>query len=41
MEKIFLFLFVVIVNRFKVPYPTLYASESENKDAKLFNCVQV
>ncbi|KAK7843391.1 microsomal glutathione s-transferase 3 [Quercus suber] len=27
--------------RFKVPYPTLYALESENKDAKLFNCVQV
>ncbi|XP_030953195.1 microsomal glutathione S-transferase 3 [Quercus lobata] len=26
--------------RFKVPYPTLYASESENKEAKLFNCVQ-
>ncbi|XP_059451607.1 uncharacterized protein LOC132182389 [Corylus avellana] len=26
--------------QFKVPYPTLYASESENKDAKLFNCVQ-
>ncbi|KAK4602799.1 hypothetical protein RGQ29_011698 [Quercus rubra] len=26
--------------RFNVPYPTLYASESENKEAKLFNCVQ-
>ncbi|GMY12792.1 microsomal glutathione S-transferase 3 [Fagus crenata] len=26
--------------KYKVPYPTLYASESENKDAKLFNCVQ-
>ncbi|GMH10251.1 hypothetical protein Nepgr_012092 [Nepenthes gracilis] len=26
--------------RFKVLYPTLYASESETKDAKLFNCVQ-
>ncbi|KAL0014883.1 hypothetical protein SO802_001952 [Lithocarpus litseifolius] len=26
--------------RFHVPYPTLYASESENKEAKLFNCVQ-
>uniref|UniRef100_A0A0D6R2N6 Glutathione S-transferase 3, mitochondrial n=1 Tax=Araucaria cunninghamii TaxID=56994 RepID=A0A0D6R2N6_ARACU len=26
--------------RYKVPYPTLYAIESENKDAKLFNCVQ-
>ncbi|XP_061347946.1 uncharacterized protein LOC133293383 isoform X2 [Gastrolobium bilobum] len=27
-------------NRYKVFYPTLYASESENKDAKLFNCIQ-
>ncbi|KAM4124282.1 hypothetical protein ACB094_01G218900 [Castanea mollissima] len=26
--------------RFNVPYPTLYALESENKEAKLFNCVQ-
>ncbi|KAL4196863.1 hypothetical protein AMTRI_Chr04g248370 [Amborella trichopoda] len=26
--------------RYKVFYPTLYAVESENKDAKLFNCVQ-
>ncbi|WRX31347.1 Membrane-associated [Theobroma cacao] len=26
--------------RYKVGYPTLYAVESENKDAKLFNCVQ-
>ncbi|CAN6478536.1 unnamed protein product [Victoria cruziana] len=26
--------------RYKVPYPTLYAIESENKDAKLFNCIQ-
>lgn len=26
--------------KYKVPYPTLYAIESENKDAKLFNCVQ-
>ncbi|KAG2710865.1 hypothetical protein I3760_04G049200 [Carya illinoinensis] len=26
--------------RFNVPYPTLYALESDNKDAKLFNCVQ-
>ncbi|KAF3321019.1 microsomal glutathione S-transferase 3-like protein [Carex littledalei] len=26
--------------KYKVPYPTLYATESENKDAKLFNCVQ-
>jgi hypothetical protein len=27
--------------KYKVPYPTMYAVESENKDAKLFNCVQV
>ncbi|KAF8008106.1 hypothetical protein BT93_K1938 [Corymbia citriodora subsp. variegata] len=27
--------------KYKVFYPTLYASESDNKDAKLFNCVQV
>ncbi|XP_061347861.1 uncharacterized protein LOC133293328 [Gastrolobium bilobum] len=27
-------------NKYKVYYPTLYASESENKDAKLFNCIQ-
>ncbi|KAL9247963.1 hypothetical protein vseg_021332 [Gypsophila vaccaria] len=26
--------------KYKVDYPTLYATESENKDAKLFNCVQ-
>ncbi|KAL5574327.1 hypothetical protein UlMin_023924 [Ulmus minor] len=26
--------------KYKVPYPTLYASESENKNANLFNCVQ-
>ncbi|CAN0913887.1 Microsomal glutathione S-transferase 3 [Linum grandiflorum] len=26
--------------KYKVPYPTLYAIESENKQAKLFNCVQ-
>ncbi|MED6189252.1 hypothetical protein PIB30_094040 [Stylosanthes scabra] len=26
--------------RYKVPYPNLYASESENKHAKLFNCIQ-
>ncbi|KAF7134800.1 hypothetical protein RHSIM_Rhsim08G0023100 [Rhododendron simsii] len=26
--------------KYNVHYPTLYASESENKDAKLFNCVQ-
>ena len=25
--------------KYKVPYPTLYASESENKDAKPFNYV--
>jgi len=34
-------MFVEIPHRYKVFYPTLYASESENKDAKLFNCVQV
>ncbi|KAI8540980.1 hypothetical protein RHMOL_Rhmol08G0027400 [Rhododendron molle] len=27
--------------KYNVSYPTLYASESENKDAKLFNCVQI
>jgi glutathione S-transferase len=27
--------------KYKVSYPTMYAVESENKDAKLFNCVQV
>ncbi|XP_008774995.1 microsomal glutathione S-transferase 3-like [Phoenix dactylifera] len=26
--------------KYKVFYPNLYAIESENKDAKLFNCVQ-
>lgn len=26
--------------RFNVPYPTMYASETEHKDAKAFNCVQ-
>ncbi|KAK7276166.1 hypothetical protein RIF29_17301 [Crotalaria pallida] len=26
--------------KYNVPYPTLYAIESENKQAKLFNCVQ-
>ncbi|KAL6560062.1 hypothetical protein OROMI_012619 [Orobanche minor] len=26
--------------KYNVPYPTMYAIESENKDAKLFNCVQ-
>ncbi|KAG0469881.1 hypothetical protein HPP92_016581 [Vanilla planifolia] len=26
--------------RYKVPYPALYAVESENKDAKIFNCIQ-
>ncbi|KAH7851479.1 hypothetical protein Vadar_012217 [Vaccinium darrowii] len=25
---------------YNVHYPTLYASESENKEAKIFNCVQ-
>lgn len=36
------FLYVFLLDRrYNVPYPTLYAIESENKDAKLFNCVQV
>ncbi|KAJ7539670.1 hypothetical protein O6H91_11G104800 [Diphasiastrum complanatum] len=26
--------------KYKVFYPTMYANESDNKDAKLFNCVQ-
>ncbi|KAJ6861639.1 hypothetical protein NC651_037648 [Populus alba x Populus x berolinensis] len=26
--------------KYNVSYPTLYAIESENKDANLFNCVQ-
>ncbi|KAI8540982.1 hypothetical protein RHMOL_Rhmol08G0027400 [Rhododendron molle] len=26
--------------KYNVQYPTLYASESDNKDAKLFNCIQ-
>jgi len=26
--------------KYKVSYPTMYAVESENKDAKLFNCIQ-
>ncbi|CAK9136420.1 unnamed protein product [Ilex paraguariensis] len=26
--------------KYNVSYPTLYASESDNKNAKLFNCVQ-
>ncbi|RVW61051.1 Microsomal glutathione S-transferase 3 [Vitis vinifera] len=26
--------------KYKVSFPNLYALESENKDAKLFNCVQ-
>ncbi|KAI3462235.1 hypothetical protein Pfo_018898 [Paulownia fortunei] len=26
--------------KYNVPYPTMYASEAENKEAKLFNCVQ-
>ncbi|CAM0875209.1 unnamed protein product [Alopecurus aequalis] len=29
-----------VLFRYKVPYPNMYAIESENKDAKLFNCVQ-
>ncbi|AEE34428.1 microsomal glutathione s-transferase [Arabidopsis thaliana] len=32
--------FQSVVCLYNVPYPTLYAIESENKDAKLFNCVQ-
>ncbi|RWW08062.1 hypothetical protein BHE74_00020682, partial [Ensete ventricosum] len=35
-----IFLFLLFIERYKVFYPTLYAAESENKDAKLFNCVQ-
>ncbi|KAK3027602.1 hypothetical protein RJ639_042278 [Escallonia herrerae] len=27
--------------KYKVSYPTMYAVESENKDAKIFNCIQV
>ncbi|XLS64612.1 hypothetical protein HN51_024586 [Arachis hypogaea] len=30
----------IVRKRYKVPYPTLYASESQNKYAKLFNCIQ-
>ncbi|PON89097.1 Membrane-associated, eicosanoid/glutathione metabolism (MAPEG) protein [Trema orientale] len=26
--------------KYKVPYPTLYALESENKEGRLFNCIQ-
>ncbi|KAG6401099.1 hypothetical protein SASPL_137944 [Salvia splendens] len=26
--------------KYNVSYPTLYASEADNKDAKLFNCIQ-
>ncbi|KAL3624847.1 hypothetical protein CASFOL_031515 [Castilleja foliolosa] len=26
--------------KYNVPYPTMYAIEAENKEAKLFNCVQ-
>ncbi|XP_057834472.1 uncharacterized protein LOC131044989 [Cryptomeria japonica] len=26
--------------RYNVPYPAMYADENENKDGKLFNCVQ-
>ncbi|XP_078156173.1 uncharacterized protein LOC144551940 [Carex rostrata] len=26
--------------KYNVPYPALYAVESENKEAKIFNCVQ-
>lgn len=31
----------ILYFRYKVFYPNLYALESDNKDAKLFNCVQV
>ncbi|KAL8490059.1 hypothetical protein ACS0TY_025812 [Phlomoides rotata] len=27
--------------KYKVFYPTMYVTEAENKDAKLFNCVKV
>ncbi|KAG6403331.1 hypothetical protein SASPL_135548 [Salvia splendens] len=27
--------------KYNVSYPTLYASEADNKDAKLFNCIQL
>ncbi|KAH7533257.1 hypothetical protein FEM48_Zijuj04G0111400 [Ziziphus jujuba var. spinosa] len=37
--RFFIFLFFLFFG-YKVFYPTLYASESENKDAKIFNCVQ-
>ncbi|CAL0307677.1 unnamed protein product [Lupinus luteus] len=33
-------MFVEIPHRYNVPYPTLYAIESENKHAKIFNCIQ-
>jgi glutathione S-transferase len=26
--------------RYRVPWPVMYAEESENKDARVFNCVQ-
>ena len=26
--------------KYKVPYPTMYANETDNKGAKVFNCVQ-
>ncbi|KAK6124933.1 hypothetical protein DH2020_041344 [Rehmannia glutinosa] len=26
--------------KYNVPYPTMYAIEADNKDAKIFNCVQ-
>ena len=31
----------ILYFRYKVFYPNLYALESENKDAKIFNCIQV
>ena len=32
---------VFFSHRFNVPYPNMYALESENPDARAFNCVQV
>lgn len=34
-------MYLVYLVRYNVSYPALYASESENKNAKSFNCVQV
>ncbi|CAN1758849.1 Microsomal glutathione S-transferase 3 [Linum perenne] len=38
-----IFMSIMVVKarkKYNVPYPALYAVESENKQAKLFNCVQ-